>query len=325
MNRILRSSALLALACLLYAPDATAQLAQIQLIPNQTDRMDVYTNGAAVVEASNGDIVAIIVESGEFTNTSQFPWEGTPANLVVHRTTDAGATWEEKTTLRTGIDDYGTQGIGRPRATVLPSGRIILTILYTLDVFPNYDVQLEIYTSDDHGATWDLLNTREPEVASLNVMPSGTILALDFQNEYSEYWWSTSPDGGDTWTTGAFVTQTGPICGSVDLVAVTDTEWIFSNADCAFGPGGTNHVYIRTTQDAGATWSDPVEVTTARSGFGTLGGLVQQDDGTFWLVYADEFQLTYRTATFEDGEMTIGAPTVWTVGTSQSRDSPPIC
>jgi hypothetical protein len=93
----------LAVVLLIYPLSSSAQLADITQIPGQVDRSEALAS-ASIIESANGDLLAFILENGELTNVSGFPWEGEPAMLWTSRSTDGGDSWSTPQIIRVGID-----------------------------------------------------------------------------------------------------------------------------------------------------------------------------------------------------------------------------
>ena len=302
------------LAVLLLLPyAAAAQLAEITLLPGQTDRTEVMSN-AKIIEAANGDLVVILIENGEWTDTSEFPWMGTPARLLVLRSSDGGDSWTAPELLRTAIADHGTQGIASAQAAVLPSGRIVITFFYLLDVFPNFGKTTEIHYSDDHGATWAKLTDYGSDATSMAARADGRMVAGAYtvdpvNGDY--YGISTSDDGGTTWSAPVRVVAYDDVCWEYLTSDPDSGEFIALTTSC-----GANTTTYRYTSADGVTWSAPEAILQSNSLFGANSNLVFQPDGSTWLVYRDAGAVVYRTS--DDRGATWSEETIWTAGVMEN-------
>jgi len=304
---------------------SSAQFSQIQKIPSQVDRADAYGGGQAL-EAANGDILVFVIEFGEFTDLSSFPYVGTPANLWVTRSSDAGGTWSIPSIIRTGIDQFGTQGMSNHHVTVLPSGRIVLNYFYQTAAFPNYAKTSEIMHSDDDGVTWTLAANKDTDTYGLISTEDGTLFTLDNVVNLStgdEIHTRISSDDGVTWSESQLITTDFSFCGQNLSVDEDAGDLLYTYSDCYFGFGGTVNTYQIQSADDGATWSDPLLLTSGGSGFGASPSHVILPDASRWLVYADGPAIAFRTS--DDDGSTWSDVTTWTAGTTTLWDFGPNC
>jgi hypothetical protein len=315
---------LLLAVCLIVIPMlASAQFKLIQQVPGQSDD-DFGTNGHEIIEAANGDTLVFIAKNGEVTN-DDFPPTGTSAELRMYRSGYGGLSWSEAVVLDTAIEDNGVQGIGSPHATVLPSGKILLTYGYINDVAPNFSLTHKVLVSTDHGATWSPLQARTTETADLAVSPSGQVVSMDWVDDGAgnlSFHASTYDEGADTWTPRGLIATSDTVC-SMTLHVTSNAHWTFYFGDCVFGYGGTNTTYRMVTMDSGANWSDPEELFTADSGFGNWGSVTTAGDGSLTAVYANGPLLSYRMSS--DGGATWSDAVDWTGGTEQMGDNTANC
>ena len=302
---------------------ATAQFNLIQMVPGQADD-EWGINGQTVVEAPNGDVLVFIGKNGEVTDASSFPFEGLPAQLILHRKTNS-LFWESPVTLDTAIEN-GVQSLGQPKAVVLPDGRILLTYFYHNDFAPNFSVSHKVLISADNGVSWQPLTNKDRETATLGVTPGGTVVALDWvEDEVGNLSFHTSvyDAQSDSWSPRAKVADFDPICTQT-LHVESETEWHFYYADCFFGYGGSNTVYRQVSTDAGASWGAAEAVFTADSGVGgTLGSIVRTNDGNLMAVYSSGTFMAYRMSS--DGGATWSEPENWTGNTVEYGDISPGC
>ena len=301
---------------------ASAQFNLIERIPGQSD--DEFGNsGYSVIEAANGDVLVFIGENGEITDTTTSPWQGLPANLMMHRKT-RGLFWETPVVVDTAIEN-GFQSLGNPNAVVLSDGRILLTYFYHDELFPNFSVSFKVLVSDDHGVTWTRLANKDQDTAYLAMTPGGTVVAADWvENEQGSLSFHSSVyDAGlDTWMPKGLISPADPIC-SFALHAESETEWHFYYGDCVFGYGGTNTVFRLVTSDAGMNWGEAEELFTADSAFGTLGSVVPTAGGALTAVYTNGTFITYRMSS--DGGMTWSDAENWTGDSNEYADAYPRC
>lgn len=307
----------------LCSASAQAQFARIQEIPGQVDRNAAWAPGITV-QAANGDVLAFLLEYGEWTNFNTFPPQGTPAHLKLARTTDGGATWSSPLELREGHATNGTQGIGVPQVVVEPSGRIVLTFWYVFSPAPAYSAGVEIWASDDHGATWTKTGNKPKDTVSLALSSEGHLVSVDWRDDpvtfESELWTTTSADGGATWGSDAKIPGVNPLCGGAHLSVDGDAgDWVIVYQAC----GTPSTLAVVRSADKGATWSAPMTVGTTTARFGASPTIAQLADGTMWLTYLDGPVIVTRTST--DGGASWSGSTAWTGGTDATRDLNPRC
>ncbi len=320
-RRILRL--LLTAVVALYSAPASAQFARIAEIPGQADRNEAWAPGITV-QAANGDVLAFLLEYGEWTNFNTFPPQGTPAHLKLVRTTDGGTTWSAPVELREGHSANGPQGIGVPQVVVQPSGRIVLTFWYMFSPAPAYSAGVEIWASDDHGATWTKAGNKPKDTVSLALSSEGHLVSVDWRDDpvtfESELWTTTSADGGATWGSDAKIPGVNPLCGGAHLSVDGDAgDWVVAFQQC----GSPSSIGVMRSADKGVTWSAVMTVGTTTARFGASPTIVQLADGTMWLTYLDGPVIVTRTSA--DGGATWSGTTAWTGGTDATRDLNPRC
>jgi hypothetical protein len=298
---------------------AVAQWSEIAFLPDQVDYEMAYDRSGKAVYLSNGDVLVFNTVLGEVTSPpGVFPPTGEPAYVEMRRTSDNGATWSAPTVLRTG-PALRTQAIGPTQATVLPSGRIVISFFYTESSFPDpfvaYD---EVWYSDDNGTTWTQAASFPPNLDGgavvLTSTPGGTLIQTwdrSVGND-GDIAISKSEDGGVTWSEPVQVVEipNWNVCGQT-LSASSDTDFLVIYSDCVFGLGGTSTVRQTRSTDGGATWSAPTVMLTRDSAFG-FGSSVHTAGGTTWLLYNSGDDLYYVTS--QDRGMTWSAPERWTYG-----------
>ena len=186
--------------------------------------------------------------------------QGESYNIYYRTSADDGASWSPEKTVQD--DDFN---LFDPAVVGTPSGRVI--VAWRVDGPEGRRIQYS--TTDDGGATWvghptpyDPERVHDVDQPALAVAPSGDIWLIyrAVVEEQWGLWYQVSIDDGETWS-GPERLQDGhhrtSIAGTTDglVLAWQQGRW---NDELGFHNGD---VYYRTSDDEGATWSDPVRYT----------------------------------------------------------------
>ena len=302
---------------------ALGQFTIIQELPGQSDD-DYGYNGHAVIQAANGDALAFVAKNGEPTGDC-CPPPGEPANLLMYRSTDNGATWGEARILDTAIED-GLQAIIIPTVATLNDGSILLTYGYINDFAPNFSVSTRVWISTDHGANWTRMNDKENVGYNLAVAPSGELFSLDAETgENGEevlvvYRYEPGPDSWTRISSPPY--DPFQTCGRY-LHATSATTLTFFSSSCFFGYGGSVEAYRNVSTDGGQTWGEQEALFTNDSGFGDWGSVVTMPNGNLRAVNINGTMIATRDST--DNGATWTEATNWTAGTQENGDISPLC
>jgi hypothetical protein len=239
---------------------------------------------------------------------------------------DAGATWSN---VRVTNDDryhfaYGT--------AVLPDGRVLSTQIsfdYTDGGGPGArQVFIHVISSDDGGTTWDDTIVDRSALGSFCVSrgcyddfyESGPALAADTDGDlvmvYSgasgyrgrrSVYARSSTDGGRTWTERARLSRPGANASFAAAAGAGD-----GIVETWFGErrGGRWNVWHRSSPDLGATWSQAVRISDARS------GTAYKDPDGFLEMYGDYGEIAITSAgkvvaVWGEGMSYVGPGGVW--------------
>jgi len=179
-----------------------------------------------IVEAANGDLVALFGSSGD-------------SEILAYISDDGGLTWGAAITAATTYP-------GCKAPVVLASGRICF--------FRN---NVMVY-SDDHGQTWnEIASTAYGMTGSNMLLPDGSILNIG-SNSYS-IWRQVSRDGGLTWEESAEV-----IADTNDQKQATAVVAANGNIVCVYASDEDSladfEIKCKISEDNGVTWGSVIAV-----------------------------------------------------------------
>ena len=210
--------------------------------------------------------------------------------LHVVRSADGGKTWsapEDITSQITRPDwERDFQFITSGRGSQTRSGRLLHTLV-------NLDKGLHLFGSDDHGASWFLIETPitpgdESKVVELS---SGAWMVNSRVNKAGTRWVHVSTDEGQTWTSRPEPALPDPgVNGSIVRYSSTADgdardRLLFANPTSATK---RENLTVRISYDEGQTWSATRVVYAGEAAYpsmtvlgdGTIGLFFEQDDYT---------------------------------------------
>lgn len=219
------------------------------------------------------------------------PNHDTNNRISTRLSTDDGASWNAAVNVT-------WSGQGNDRAVVtcspiqLPTGRILLPVRVR-DLSETHD-NSEIYYSDDNGSTWAHLARagdgdnagRQLAEPSLVQMPSGALLCLMRDGGAEATYYSTSTDGGSTWTTPALAISGNS--GSPRVKLFGNRVFVFGRDNVSSQQYG--YVYWTTeSRLAGGKWYGPWRFReTALNGLLNYGDLEPCSDGNCYCVWSEQ-------------------------------------
>lgn len=210
--------------------------------------------------------------------------------LYVMKSADGGKTWTEPEDITEEItkpawhDDFKFITSGRGIQT--RSGRLLHTLV-------NLDAGLHLFASDDHGASWHLIDTpiRPANESKVVELSDGTWMINSRVNEAGLRYVHTSDDQGETWTSRPDSTLIDPGVNA-SIIRYTSTEdgyakdrLLFANAKST---EGRENLTVRLSYDEGETWTEGKTIYAGPSAYpsmtalenGDIGVLFEKDDYT---------------------------------------------
>jgi hypothetical protein len=249
-------------------------------------------------------------------------------NTVFTKSTDHGLTWSAP------VATYGNVSwTDKPALTMSPDGR---------DVYISFNGPTGgdpwMAQSHDFGATWTQTKLVDSDryyyAFDADVLPNGTVVFAESSISYTgpggapegdvRHVVFTSSDRGAHWTQVAV--DTGPVgepcvsdgCGpdfyiGHEAVSADDSGRLVYIYDQATATGGPQRIYVRTSTDAGATWTARVALSTSGENATTPAiELVGVGDARAWYMQTSNhgapgtWNVWYRSST--DGGQTWSAP-----------------
>lgn len=236
-----------------------------------------------IVDKVTGDIFL-------FYNFMDLDKEPDVYRLHVMRSSDNGKTWSDPRDITAQI----TKPEWRDDFKFITSGRGIQTSSGTLlHTLVNLDAGLHLFGSDDHGASWFLIDTPiEPANESKVVeLADGTWMVNSRVNEAGRRYVHTSADSGTTWSTRPEPALIDP-GSNASIIRYTSTDegyaknrLLFANAKSA---EDRKNLTVRLSYDEGKTWTEGKTIYAGSAAYssltvldnGDIGVLFEKDDYT---------------------------------------------
>jgi sialidase-1 len=177
--------------------------------------------------------------------------------LMVTKSTDNGKTWSKPVDITTQI----TKPEWHNHFKFITSGSGIQTkngkLLHTL---VNLQQGLFVFTSDDHGQTWQLIATpiKPADESKVVELPDGTWMVNSRVNNLGHRFVHTSNDAGKTWQSYADTTLIDPGCNAsiisynLTMNGITKPILLFANANHSTD---RKNLTIKISYDNGKNWS----------------------------------------------------------------------
>ncbi|MEA3461469.1 MAG: sialidase family protein [Bacteroidota bacterium] len=248
-------------------------------------------------------------ESGEiflFYNYMNLDKEKDIYYLHVMKSVDNGLSWSEPEDI--------TRQIAKPEwhkdFKFITSGRGIQTSTGKLvHCMVNLDHGMHLIASDDHGASWYLIDTPiEPANESKVVeLADGRWMVNSRVSEKGKRWVHISSDQGLSWESRAEPTLIDPGCNGsiIRYTSVKDgsdkNRLLFSNAK---NKKGRTNLTVRISYDEGLSWS---EGKTIYQGFSAYSSLTIMDNGDIGLVFEKDYHTENPFVSFSLEWLTDGA------------------
>ena len=301
--------ALLPLLVIVLVTPAQAQFEQIQLFPDTPDYLQAIGVNYAydIVEMPDGSLGLLW----------RLEDENFGADSLFLSTSSDGTTWSDPEFLARGPGHQSLSTLCAAADAV--TGRIVAP-------YNSSSRGPRILHSDD-GETWT--DVAAPSVfagtilTDLAAAPGGGFAAVAQAGGGTSFV-TTSADGL-TWGPRQVFTEEfdngADIC-SWSIVQTSATDLLVLYAGCSFGDAPAPIRQVSST-DGGATWSEPVTITTELpSGFRPRMDVTRAEDGTLWMVHSKDDRLAYTSST--DGGATWAESEQWTYNTTGYDEVPRI-
>lgn len=246
----------------------------LQVVFRSVNR-EAYMNPVPVIDQSDGSIYLLV-------NIYPQPYKDEPADILLVRSTDEGATWSQPVNITAGT---GKHELGPGIGIQLQSGRLAVS---------GYDAAI---FSDDHGKTWKHggVASGEPNETQVVELVDGTLM-FNRRGRPSRVI-LTSPDKGETWSRwtfddnlpdadcqGSFIRYTRKDRGSNKnrLLFANPVSDMIGAGMAQSDPRGRFNVTVRVSYDEGKTW--PV-AKVIHKGPGAYSSMTVFPDGSIGILY----------------------------------------
>jgi sialidase-1 len=224
---------------------------------------EAYMNPVPLIDRSDGAIFLLV-------NLYPQPYKDLPADILLLKSTDEGATWSSPVDITRGT---GKRELGPGDGIQLRSGRLMAPV-YNGVIF-----------SDDHGRTW-----KSSAIAAGAVNETQVVELVDGRLELSRRnppyrLRMISHDEGQTWGEPVMDTNLPDIGCQGSLIRYTRKNEGFAKSRLLFsnpvGPGRSN-LTVRMSYDEGKSW--PV-AKVIRNGPGAYSSMTVFPDGSIGILY----------------------------------------
>lgn len=270
-----------------------------------------YGDPAVVLDEKSGELVCMFVgDKGLWDST---PWAR--QNLYVSKSSDNGQTWTSPKRITDQVyndhTDWYAGFAGSGHGLCTKNGRL----MFVLAIRPTSAQQPPLHNyaiySDDHGETWKLSEnaaTTQGDEAKVVELENGDILMSIRNPQKGSRMFSTSKDGGRTWTTAERNSNLkDPACNG-DIIRYTkpdgSTCLLHSLPESATT---RENVTIYLSEDNGKTWPVKKRLVNGYSAYssmtvlkdGSIGILVEEGKWDGNLPGEDGFNLVFYRFTYD--------------------------
>jgi Neuraminidase (sialidase) len=225
---------------------------------------EAYMNPVPVIDRADGTIYLLV-------NDYPQPWADLPAEILIIKSTDEGATWSSSVNITSSV---GRNELGPGVGIQLRSGKLVV---------PLYD---GVIFSDDHGKNWRAGSKAAgiADEAQVVELADGSLM-LNRRSRHNRTV-IMSKDDGQTWGEPSLdPVLTDPFCQG-SIIRYTRQDEGFSKDRILFSnPGDPNdrlNLTVRVSYDEGKTW--PV-AKTINNGTAAYSSMTIFPDGSIGILY----------------------------------------
>ncbi len=238
-------------------------------------------------ESASDPSMILDKETGElflFFNYMNLETEKHIYYLKVISSTDNGLTWSAPTDITSQI----SKASWKKDFKFITSGRGIQTGSGTLiHTLVNLESGLHVFKSDDHGVSWDLVDTpiTPGDESKLIELSDGTWMINSRVNKLGTRYVHTSTNKGLTWNSEAENQLVDPACNASIIrysLKGKDSDKnriLFSNAD---SKDGRENLTVKISYDEGKTWSKGKVIYPGPSAYSSMTILKNGDIGVLF-------------------------------------------
>lgn len=255
------------------------------VIRRSTDNGSTWSNIERIVDyplgQSASDASMIVDEiTGEifmFFNYMNLDTEKDVYYLKMTSSKDSGRSWSTPIDLTSQITKPEWQKdfkfITSGRGTQTKSGSLIHTIV-------NLEKGLFLFKSDDHGKTWNLIDTtiKPTDESKVIELADGTLMINSRLNNLGHRYIHTSKDGGLTWSSSPDTQLVDPSCNA-SIIRYSKNILLFSNLN---SEKNRENLTVKYSYDEGKTWSKGKTIYAGSAGYSSMTVLKDGNIGLFF-------------------------------------------